>query len=112
MRTKRVLGVSLALAMLLGMVPGMVQTALADDDADTYGMTIAEYAEGIWSVVDWNAMLAIYADNYVYYAENGSVNIADSWDDEFVASTYTLEGDALTLVDEDGTTVELTRAAD
>ena len=40
MRTKRVLGVSLALAMLLGMVPGMVQTALADDDADTYGMTI------------------------------------------------------------------------
>ena len=79
---------------------------------DTYGMTIAEYAEGIWTVVDWNAMLAIYADNYVYYAENGSVNIADSWDDEFVASTYTLEGDALTLEDEDGTTVELTRAED
>ena len=77
---------------------------------DTYGMTIAEYAEGIWTVVDWNAMLAIYADEYVYYAENGSINIAGSWEEEFETSSYTLVGDVLTIVDPDGTTLELTRA--
>lgn len=77
---------------------------------DTYGMTIAEYAEGIWTVVDWNAMLAIYADEYVYYAENGSINIAGSWEEEFETSSYTLVGDVLTIVDSDGTTLELTRA--
>ena len=42
--------------------------------------------------------------------ENGSINIAGSWEEEFETSSYTLVGDVLTIVDPDGTTLELTRA--
>ena len=77
---------------------------------DSYGMTVAEYAAGIWTVVDWNAMMELYSANYVYYADGGNVNIAESWDDAFETSSYTLAGDVMTIVDPDGTTLELTRA--
>lgn len=78
---------------------------------DTYGMSVPEYAAGIWNVVDWNAMLDMYSDHYVYYAEGGSIYLADSWEDTFESSTYILSGDQLTIVDADGTTLELNRAA-
>ena len=76
----------------------------------TYNMTISEYAAGIWTVVDWNAMLELYSSNYVYYAENGNLNVADRWDDTFETSVYTLAGDQMTIVDPDGTSLDLTRA--
>lgn len=78
--------------------------------ADAYGMSIAEYCENTWAVVDWNAMLEMYGVNFVYYEENGSIYLADNWESDFSASTYTLAGDLLTIVDPDGTTLELTRA--
>lgn len=78
--------------------------------ADTYGMSIAEYCENTWKLIDWNGMLEMYAMNYVYYAEGDNLHAADNWETDFNTSTYTLAGDALTIVDPDGTVMELTRA--
>lgn len=79
---------------------------------DTYGMTVAEYAESIWAMVNWDNLSDVYAANYVYYIEGDRIYLADSWDSEFVFSTFTLEGDNMTIVDSEingGTVLELTR---
>lgn len=80
----------------------------------TYGMTVTEYAESIWAVVNWDNLFDVYAANYVYYIDGDQIHMADSWDGEFVSSTLTLDGDKMTIVDSElsgGTVLELTRVA-
>lgn len=76
---------------------------------DAYSMDIQTYAESIWSGTDWNAMLDMHSSTGVYYAEEGKVNMAASWEGEFKASAYTLAGDKLSLTNPEGKTTELTR---
>lgn len=81
---------------------------------NSYGMTVAEYAESIWSVVNWDNLFDVYAANYVYYMEGDQIYVADSWESAFTSSTVTLDGDKLILEDSalsGGTVLELTRAA-
>lgn len=78
--------------------------------ADVYGMTVAEYAAGVWAEADWNAMLEIYAKHYVYYVENGKLNIGRNWESAFESCGYALADDRLTITESNGTVLELTRA--
>lgn len=78
----------------------------------TYGMTVAEYAESIWAMVNWDNLSDVYDTTYVYYIEGDRIYLSDSWDGEFVFSDFTLDGDKMTIVDSeinDGTVLELTR---
>jgi hypothetical protein len=90
----------------------MDQEAADEAFESTYGMTVAEYAESIWAVVNWDNLFDVYATNYVYYIDGDQIYLADSWDDEFVFSAFTLDGDKMTIVDSEisgGTVLELTR---
>ena len=76
---------------------------------DTYDMTISEYAADFWADADLNGMLAVYNVRGVYYASGEELNRANSWEEEFVSSTFALDGDRLTVTDSEGNTQELTR---
>lgn len=79
-----------------------------------YGMTVSEYAESIWAVVNWENLFDVYAASYVYYMDGDQIYVADSWEDTFASSTVTIEGEKMTLVDSElsgGQVLELTRVA-
>lgn len=78
------------------------------------GMSIDEFILLTVDSMDFSAMLDSYSFEMVYYALDGQLYLADSWDDVLEGSGYTLENDVL-IIEEvyglDGVTLlEWTRA--
>lgn len=79
---------------------------------DTYGMSVEDYCTSLWAMVNWDAVFDIYEIGFVYYVEGDQIYVADNWDAEFSSSTYSVNGDQMTLTDSalsGGTTLELTK---
>lgn len=79
---------------------GMSQEEADAGMVDAYGMTTREYAESVFGELDFSAMVEAMSINGVYYVDGDQLYSGDSWDAELGASSFTLEGDTLTLEEE------------
>lgn len=78
--------------------------------ADTYDMTIQEYAADFWADADMNGMLTVHNVQGAYYVADGALNMASRWDGEFTPGEFTQAGDRLTITEPDGVVLILARA--
>lgn len=78
--------------------------------AASYGMTISEYAADSWADADLDGMLEVHGFQGVYYVSGGLLNTAANWTAEFKNSSFSVDGDKLTVTDPDGSAMTLTRA--
>lgn len=67
---------------------------------DTYNMTTEEFAAATMAEVDFNAIFEALSITGVYYVEGDQLYTGISWDMEMGGSTFTLEGDTLTMAEE------------
>lgn len=89
---------------------------ISREDADemfeaSYEMSISEYAADFWADADLNGMLAVHNSLGVYYATDTALNMSGSWESEFQAHSFALDGEQLTVTAPDGTAMTLTRSA-
>jgi len=81
----------------------LAASGLGKEDADaafaeTYGMTIAEYAGYAVEEMGLDAIFDMMRVEMVYYVENGNLYMADAWaDDMGLPSPIVLDGDTLTV---------------
>lgn len=92
------------------MFKGMDNPAAEKDIMDQYGMTMEEYAKAYVETIDPDAVNGDVS--MVYYVEGDSLNTAMTWDDKMEVFKFTIEGDTLTLIDENGEPMVLTKMAD
>ena len=80
--------------------------------ADSYEMSISEYAAASWAEADLEGMLEVHGFQGVYYVSGDLLNTAANWTAEFRSGSFAVDGDRLTVTNPDGSTLTLTRAAD
>lgn len=80
--------------------------------AESYEMTVSEYAASAWEDAVLAGMLDAHGFRGVYYAEGKTLHTAADWTAEFQSSSFTVDGDKLTVTNPDGSVLTLTRAAD
>ena len=62
-----------------------------------YGMTLEEYATSTIASMDLTSMLSDLNASNVYYVEGDQIYNAGTWSSTMGSTTFTLEGDTLTL---------------
>lgn len=67
---------------------------------ETYEMTTEEFAKAAMAEVDFNAIFEALSITGVYYVDGDQLYTGISWDMEMGASSFTLEGDKLTMAEE------------
>ena len=77
---------------------GMDKEAADAAVKQAYNMTMDQYAEYIFSLIDMDAILAAFNIDGVYYVEDGKIYSGVSWDSQLGGDAYILEGDTLTLL--------------
>ncbi len=92
------------------MFKGMDNPAAEKDIMDRYGMTMEEYAKAYLDTIDPDSEDGNVS--MVYYVEGDALRVAMTWDDEMEEFKFTIEGDTLTLIDENGSPLVLTRVAE
>ncbi len=76
---------------------GLDQAAADAAIKQSTGMTMDEYVEYVFSMIDMDALLGAVNFNGVYYVEDGLLYNGMTWDAEMTGVKFTLEGDTLTL---------------
>ena len=61
------------------------------------GMTMEQYIEYVFSMIDFDSLLGSVNYNGVYYVDGGKLYSGLSWEAELTPDEFTLEGDTLTL---------------
>ena len=67
---------------------------------ETYGMGVQEFAEAAAAEMDFSAIFEAMSITGVYYVDGDQLYTGITWDMEMGASSFTLEGDSLTLSEE------------
>lgn len=89
---------------------GMDKEAADAAVKQAYGMTMDQYVEYIFGMIDLDAILGAINFEGVYYVENNLLYSGMNWDAELTGDEFTLEDDVLTLLADlagtgEGTTV-------
>lgn len=79
---------------------GLDQAAADAAMLDAYGMTVEEYVAYAMQSMDFNSLFGAININGVYYVDGSELYIGMSWGAQMEPTTFTLEGDTLTLMED------------
>ena len=88
--------------IVANVITNMAQTGYSEEATrqqfqDAYGMTLEEYATSTIASMDLTSMLSDLNESNVYYVEGDQIYNAGTWSSTMGSTTFTLEGDTLTL---------------